>query len=58
MPDGRAGTGGREDLLLGVIARIGIVAGLAAGAVLGGGWGLVFGHRYAGSAAGGVGVVG
>jgi hypothetical protein len=57
MPDGRAGTGGREDLLLGVIARIGIVAGLAAGAVLGGG-GLVFGHRYAGSAAGGVGVVG
>jgi hypothetical protein len=57
MPDGRAGTGGREDLLLGVVARIGIVAGLAAGAVLGGG-GLVFGHRYAGSAAGGVGVVG
>jgi hypothetical protein len=44
MPDGRAGTGGREDLLLGVVARIGIVAGLAAGAVLGGG-GLVFGHR-------------
>jgi len=55
MPDGRAGTGGREDLLLGVIARIGIVAGLAAGAVLGGG---VIGDGCGGSAAGGVGVVG
>jgi hypothetical protein len=55
MPDGRAGTGGREDLLLGVIARIGIVAGLAAGAVLGG---VVIGDGCGGSAAGGVGVVG